>query len=39
MKVSVVIPNFNGKYFLNNCLKSLNNQGDYINEVIIIDNG
>ena len=39
MKVSVVIPNFNGKHFLNNCLKSLNDQKDYINEVIIIDNG
>ena len=39
MKVSVVIPNFNGKHFINNCLISLNNQKDYINEVIIIDNG
>ncbi|MCL2115092.1 MAG: glycosyltransferase family 2 protein [Methanobrevibacter sp.] len=39
MKVSVVIPNFNGKHFLNNCLTSLNNQEEFINEVIIIDNG
>ncbi|MDR2966331.1 MAG: glycosyltransferase family 2 protein [Methanobacteriaceae archaeon] len=39
MKVSVVIPNFNGKHFLNDCFLSLNNQEDYINEVIIIDNG
>jgi len=39
MKVSVVIPNFNGKHFLNNCLISLNDQKEYINEVIIIDNG
>jgi GT2 family glycosyltransferase len=39
MKVSVIIPNFNGKHFLNNCLTSLIDQKDYINEVIIIDNG
>ena len=39
MKVSVVIPNFNGKHFLNNCLISLNDQKEYISEVIIIDNG
>ena len=39
MKVSVVIPNFNGKHFLNNCFLSLYEQEDYINEIIIIDNG
>lgn len=39
MKVSVIIPNFNGKHFLNNCLISLNDQKEYINEVILIDNG
>jgi len=39
MKVSVVIPNFNGKHFLNNCLNSLKHEEDYIHDVIIIDNG
>ena len=39
MKVSVVIPNFNGKHFLKDCLASLSDQDEYINEVIIIDNG
>lgn len=38
MKVSVVIPNYNGKNYLRNCIDSLMGQ-DYLNfETIIIDN-
>ena len=39
MKVSVVTPNYNGVKFLNTFLNSLNNDSEYIDEVIIIDNG
>lgn len=39
MKVSVVTPNFNGERFLKNFLESLDNDSEYIGEVIIIDNG
>jgi GT2 family glycosyltransferase len=39
MKVSVIIPNFNGIHFLKPCLDSLKLEKDNINEVIIIDNG
>ncbi|BDZ69401.1 glycosyltransferase family 2 protein [Methanobacterium ferruginis] len=35
--VTVIIPNYNGKHFLKECLKSLKNQ-NYQFEVIIIDN-
>ena len=39
MKVSVVTPNYNGEKFLKTFLDSLNNDSEYIGEVIIIDNG
>lgn len=39
MKVSVVTPNYNGLNFLKNYFNSLNNDSEYIGEVIIIDNG
>ena len=39
MKVSVVTPNYNGERFLKTFLDSLNNDSEYIGEVIIIDNG
>ncbi len=39
MKVSVITPNYNGVKFLKNYFKSLNNDSEYIGEVIIIDNG
>lgn len=37
MKVSVIIPNYNGENFLKNCLKTLKNQKNLF-QVIIIDN-
>ncbi|WP_407413270.1 glycosyltransferase family 2 protein [Methanobrevibacter sp.] len=39
MKVSVVTPNYNGEKFLKTFLNSLNEDSEYIGEVIIIDNG
>jgi GT2 family glycosyltransferase len=39
MKVSIVIPNFNGKHFLNDCFKSLLKQKNQIEEIILVDNG
>lgn len=39
MEVSVVTPNYNGERFLKTFLESLNDDSDYIGEVIIIDNG
>ncbi len=39
MKVSVVTPNYNGERFLKTFFESLNNDSEYIGEVIIIDNG
>ena len=39
MKVSVVTPNYNGVKFLKNYFESLNNDSEYIGEVIIVDNG
>ncbi len=39
MEVSVVTPNYNGERFLRTFLESLNNDSEYIGEVIIIDNG
>lgn len=39
MKVSVVTPNYNGKQFLKLYFDSLNNNKEYIGEVILIDNG
>lgn len=39
MKVSVVTPNFNGERFLKTFLDSLNDDSEYIGEVIIVDNG
>ena len=38
MKVSVVTPNYNGMKFLKNYFNSLNENGDFIGEVIIVDN-
>ena len=38
-EVSVIIPNFNGKKYLTDCLHALENQ-DWENfEVILVDNG
>lgn len=39
MKVSVVTPNYNGEKFLKAFFESLNNDSEFIGEVIIIDNG
>ena len=39
MKVSVVTPNYNGERFLKAFLESLNDDREYIGEVIIVDNG
>lgn len=39
MKVSVVTPNYNGVEFLKNYFNSLNEDSEYIGEVIIVDNG
>ena len=39
MKVSVVTPNYNGERFLRAFLESLDNDSEFIGEVIIIDNG
>lgn len=39
MKVSVVTPNYNGEKFLKTFFKSLNDDSEYIGEVIIVDNG
>ena len=39
MEVSVVTPNYNGERFLDSFLKSLDEDSEYIGEVIIIDNG
>ena len=39
MKVTIVIPNYNGKKFLENCIESLYEQ-DYKNmDIIVVDNG
>lgn len=39
MKVSVVTPNYNGERFLKAFFESLNDDSEFIGEVIIIDNG
>ena len=39
MNVSVVTPNYNGERFLKTFLESLDEDSDYIGEVIIVDNG
>ena len=39
MKVSVVTPNYNGAKFLEKYFKSLNDDSEFIGEVIIVDNG
>ena len=39
MKVSVVTPNYNGEKFLKTFFDSLNQDCEYIGEVIIVDNG
>ena len=38
-KLSVIIPNFNGKQFLKTCLNSIKKQSYPFYEIIIIDNG
>src|SRR4029077_16503679 len=38
-KVSIVIPNWNGKHFLTGCLDSLRKQTYAELEIIIVDNG
>ncbi len=37
--LSVLIPNFNGRRHLEPCLRSLQEQGDGVHEVIVFDNG
>ncbi len=39
LKTTVVIPNYNGKKYLNNCLKSLEAQGREGFRVLVVDNG
>lgn len=39
MKVSIVIPNYNGKHFMESCMKSLDVQTMRDFEVIVVDNG
>lgn len=39
MKISVVTPNYNGEKFLKAFFDSLNEDSEYIGEVIIVDNG
>lgn len=38
-KVSIIIPNFNGKIFLKNCIDSLRSQVFRDFEIIVVDNG
>ena len=38
-EVSIVIPNYNGKHFLENCLRSVFEQDIKDQEVIVVDNG
>lgn len=38
MEVSVVIPNYNGKHFLNECLTALRHQSFKDMEIIVVDN-
>ncbi|WP_048149011.1 glycosyltransferase family 2 protein [Methanolacinia paynteri] len=37
--ISIVIPNYNGKKFLENCLNSISGQSYSDSEIIVIDNG
>ena len=39
MKVSVITPNYNGEQFLKDYFTSLNEDSEFIDEVIIVDNG
>lgn len=39
MKVTVVIPNYNGENFIENCLKALMNQTSMDFKIIVVDNG
>ena len=39
MKVSVITPNYNGLKYLKNYFTSLENDSEFIDEVIIVDNG
>lgn len=38
MKISIIIPNYNGLNFLNNCIYSLQNQSYKDFEIIVVDN-
>ncbi|MDD3977829.1 MAG: glycosyltransferase family 2 protein [Methanomicrobium sp.] len=37
--ISIIIPNYNGKQFLKNCLNSISDQSYFEKEIIVIDNG
>ncbi len=39
MKMSIVIPNYNGEKYLSGCLKSIDKQTQKIFETIVVDNG
>ena len=39
MKVTVIIPNYNGEKFIENCLLALINQSCKAFRVIVVDNG
>jgi GT2 family glycosyltransferase len=39
IEISIVIPNWNGRSYLETCLNSLNNQDFSKHEVIVVDNG
>lgn len=39
LKVSVVIPNYNGKHFIDGCIESLRKQTMHNFEIIVVDNG
>lgn len=38
MKISIIIPNYNGERFIYNCIKSLNLQSHKAFEIIVVDN-
>ena len=39
MKVTIVIPNYNGKHFMEDCMEALRNQTTQDFEVLVVDNG
>lgn len=38
MKITIVIPNYNGKHFMEPCLASLNRQTDKDFKILVVDN-